>query len=237
MAKLIKEQQTGKEWWIDLKSSSPESTVVIINNLNKCIVSELYIDNTPLNNKCVCKLSEILKTNKTIKTLLLVSSSLTGGIKQVSDSLFTNTRLEKLLLMDDTGITDEDMLHLSNMLSSNTTLKELYLPNCNLTDYGVRCVCQGVTRNQTLTALNIGRNHQITSVSTSTIANLIQTTTSLTRLYLYNTSLNDDDIKIICTSLTKNTTLQELHLSTRNEEYCKKLDSYQVIKHRLKFLY
>ena len=237
MAKLIKKQQTGKEWWIDLRSSSPESTLVIINSLNKCIVSELYINNTPLNNKCVCRLSEILKTNKTIKTLLLVSSSLTGGIKQVSDVLVTNTTLEKLLLMDDTGITDEDTHHLSNLLIRNTTLKELYLPNCNITDYGVRYICQGVTRNRTLTTLNIGRNPQITSVSTSTIADLIQTTTSLTRLYLYNTSLNDDDIETICTSLTKNTTLQELHLSTRNDEYCKILDIYQLIKHRLKFLY
>ena len=237
MAKLIKEQQTGKEWWIDLRSSSPESTLVIINSLNKCIVSELYINDTPLNNKCVCRLSEILKTNKTIRTLLLVSSSLTGGIKQVSDVLVTNTKLEKLLLLDDTGITDEDMHHLSNLLIRNTTLKELYLPNCDITDYGVQYICQGVTKNRTLTALNIGRNPQITSVSTSTIADLIQTTTSLTRLYLYNTSLNDDDIETICTSLTKNTTLQELHLSTRNDEYCKTLDIYQLIKHRLKFLY
>ena len=81
--------------------------------------------------------------------------------------------------------------------------------------------------------LNIGYNHQITSVSTSTIADLIQTTTSLTRLDLYNTSLNNDDIKTICTSLTKNTTIRKLYLSRQHKEYCMKLDSYQVIKDRL----
>ena len=195
----------------------------------------LYIRYTSLDSKCVSILSEILKTNKTIKILQLLSSSLTGGIKQVSDSLFNNKTLEQLVLSNVTDITDEDITHLSTMLSSNTTLKELRLYNCNITDNGVRYICEGLTKNQTLTMLNIGGNPQITSVSTSTIADLIQTTTSLTRLDLDNTSLNNDDIKTICTSLNKNTTIRKLYLSRQHEEYCKKLDSYQVIKDRLKF--
>ena len=195
----------------------------------------LEILDTSLDSKCVSILSEILKTNKTIKTLWLHTSSLTGGIKQVSDSLFNNKTLEQLVLSDVTDITDEDITHLSTMLSSNTTLKVLYLPNCNITDKGVRYICKGLTKNQTLTKLNIGRNPQITSVSTSTIADLIQTTT-LTELYLYDTSLNNDDIKTICTSLNKNTTIRELHLSRQHKEYCMMLDSYQVIKDRLVFV-
>ena len=196
----------------------------------------LGIENTSLDSKCVSILSEILKTNKTIKRLRLRSSSLTGGIKQVSDSLFNNKTLEQLVLSYVTDITDEDITHLSTMLSSNTTLKELELYNCNITDNGVRYICEGLTKNQTLTILDIGCNPQITSVSTSTIADLIQTTTSLTRLYLYDTSLNNDDIKTICTSLNKNTTIRELHLSRQHKEYCKMLDSYEVIKDRLEFL-
>ena len=195
----------------------------------------LNIENTSLDSKCVSILSEILKTNKTIKRLELESSSLTGGIKQVSDSLFNNKTLEQLVLSHVTDITDEDITHLSTMLSSNTTLKELELYNCNITDDGVRYICEGLTKNQTLTTLDIGHNPQITSVSTSTIADLIQTTTSLTTLYLYDTSLNNDDIKTICTSLNKNTTIRKLYLSRQHEEYCK-LDSYQVIKDRLEFL-
>ena len=189
-----------------------------------------------MDSKCVSILSEILKTNKTIKTLRLLSSILTGGIKQVSDSLFNNKTLEQLWLSDVTDITDEDITHLSTMLSSNTTLKELSLPYSNITDNGVQYICEGLTKNQTLTTLDIGGNRQITSVSTSTIADLIQTTTSLTTLYLYNTSLNNDDIKTICTPLNKNTTIRKLHLSRRYEEYCMKLDSYQAIKDRLVFV-
>ena len=235
ISKLIKEQQTGKESSIRLISSSPESTAVIINNLNKCTVRSLNIWDTSLDSKCVSILSEILKTNKTIKTLWLVSSSLTGGIKQVSDSLCNNKTLEQLALYNVTDITDEDMTHLSTILATNSTLKELRLSDCNITDNGVRYICEGLTKNQTLTTLDIGRNHQITSVSTSTIADLIQTTTSLITLYLDYTSLNNDDIKTICTSLTKNTTIRKLYLSKEHKEYCMKLDSYQVIKDRLEF--
>ena len=235
MSKLIKEQQTGKEWSISLYSSPPESTAVIINNLNKCTVRGLDINNTPLDSKCVSILSEILKTNKTIKTLRLYSSTLTSGIKQVCEVLFTNTTLEVLVLLDVTGIMDEDMPYISNLLISNNTLKELRLYNCNITDNGVQYICEGLAKNQTLTSLNIGDNPQITSISTSTIADLIQITTSLKRLDLDNTSLSNDDIKTICTSLAINTTVRALYLSRRHEEYCKKLDSYQVIKHRLKF--
>ena len=235
MSKLIQKQQTGKEWSISLYSSSPESAAVIINNLNKCTVRRLDIWNTSLDSKCVSILSEILQTNETIKRLVLESSSLNGGIKQVSDSLCNNKTLEQLVLWHVTGITDEDMTHLSTMLESNTTLKELRLYNCNITDNGVQCISEGLAKNQILTKLNIGCNRQITSISTSTIADLMQTTISLIKLYLYDTSLNNDDIKTICTSLSENTTIKELYLSSQHEECCKELDSYQLIKNRLVF--
>ena len=122
--KKLKEQQTGKKWSINLSySSSPESTAVIISNLNKCTVWRLDIQDTLLNSTCVSITSEILKTNKTIKTLALQSSSITGGIKQVSDSLFNNKTLEKLVLSNVTDITDEDVTHLSTMLATNSTFK------------------------------------------------------------------------------------------------------------------
>ena len=97
-------------------------------------------------------------------------SSLTGGIKQISDALFTNTTLELLLLINVT-ITDEDTGNLSTMLSINKTLDKLELCNCNITDNGVRYICEGLAKNQTLTSLNIRYNPQITLDSTSTIAN------------------------------------------------------------------
>ena len=167
--------------------------------------------------------------------LFLRYSSLTGGIKQISDALFTNTTL-KLLSLINVTITDEDTSNLSTMLSINKTLEVLQLTNCNITDNVVRYICEGLTKNQTLTLLDISYNPQITSASTSTIAELINTTKLLTKLHLNNTSLNNDDIKTICTTLIENTTIQTLYLSEQHKEYCMKLDSYQVIKDRLQFV-
>ena len=236
VSRLITEQQTkGSRWSIRLRSSSPESALVIISNLSKCAVKGLDIQSTPLDNICISTLSaELQTTNKTMINLILRYSSLTGGIKQISDALFTNTTLKSLSLINVT-ITDEDTSNLSTMLSINKTLRILRLYNCNITDNGVRYICEGLNKNQTLTVLSISSNTQITSASTSTIAELINTTKSLTELNLHGTSLNNDDIKTICTELIENTTLQTLYLSKQHEEYCMKLDSYQVIKDRLKF--
>ena len=236
VSRLIKEQQTkGSRWRINLRSSSPESVLIIISNLSKYAVMTLDIHSTSLDSICMSTLStELQTTNKTMEKLILRYCSLTGGIKQISDALFTNTTLEVLALINVT-ITDEDTSHLSTMLSINKTLKTLQLSNCNITDNGVRYIYEGLTKNQTLTGLNIGYNPHITSVSTSTIVELINTTKSLTVLRLYDTSLNNDDIKTICTTLGENTTMQELYLSEQHEEYCMKLDSYQVIKDRINF--
>ena len=83
MRKLAREQHSVKEWSISLwYLSSPESTPIIINNLINCTVKRLYIQHTPLDSKCVSIFSELLKTNKTIKTLVLYISSLTGVSKK-----------------------------------------------------------------------------------------------------------------------------------------------------------
>ena len=233
---MIRLQQKGEEnwWYINLYSLSPESMLVIMNNISKFAVGNLTIINTTLNSECVSKLSEVLSCNVKIVELSFESSLFTGGIKQVSDALVNNITLQELRFMD-IPLADEDITNLSNMISINMTLKGLCLMNCNITDNGVRYICEGLTKNQSLTELNIRSNRQITSVSTSTIAELINTTKSLTELSLHGTSLNNDDIKTICTTLIENTTIKTLLLSEQQKEYCEMLDFYQVIKDRLCF--
>ena len=201
-----------------------------------CTVQELHVVSTPLDSMCVSKLSDILTSNETIRTIDFNYCKITGDIKLIFDALVTNTTVEELLLSGTKGITNEDITYLSKMLTVNKTLETLDLLNCKITDNHVQYICKALTKNETLTFLDFSCNRLITSVSTSTIADLIQTTTSLTKLCLNDTSLKSDDIKTICITLTKNPMIETLHLSGRHKEYCKKLDSYLDIEDRLTFL-
>ena len=234
LSRLTEEQETEAEWNIFLTKSSPESTLVIIRNLNEYVVKTLDIRNCVLNSTCVSTLSEVFGKNETIKRLYIYSSQLDGGIKQFCNALLTNTSLERLVMWSVT-LTDEDITDLSDVLASNKTLTGLTLSNCNITDNGIEFLIKGISQNQTLTFLNIGGNHQITSISASRIVELLNTTTSLKQLCIFNTSLKDNDIELICTSLTSNSTIETLELSLQYEEICKKFDCYQLIINRLEF--
>ena len=59
-------------------------------------------------------------------------------------------------------ITDEGMTHSSNMVLSNSTFKTLNFINCNITDNGVRYICERQAKNQALVSLDIRDNPQIT---------------------------------------------------------------------------
>ena len=170
-----------------------------------------------------------------IKKLLLNSSSLPiGSIKHIIDALaHINTSLEGLFLWN-VPITDDDVNLLSNVISNNKTLKTLDLFNCDITDKGVQSICEGVAKNQTLTILAVSNNLQITSASTSAIVELIKETKSLEILYLRNTSLNDDDIKTISTTLNESTTIKQLVLSEQHEKIC---DTFNpIIKEKIFFV-
>ena len=89
----LKTEQTGKDWSICLITSSPESALVVINNLNEYIMRAFYIDKTPLDSICVLALSEILKTNRTMKRIYFISSPL---IKPLMDALCINRSIDRL---------------------------------------------------------------------------------------------------------------------------------------------
>ena len=220
MSRLKREKKIREKslWRIELRSSTSESALVLIDNLDQFAVRELSIEDTSLDSRCV---SMLAKKFTKVKKLLFNSSSLpTGSIQQVIYALAdTNTSLEGLFLWN-IPITDEDVFCLSNVISNNKTLKILDLSNCDITDKGVQSICEGVAKNQTLTMLAVSNNLQITSASTSAIVELIKRATSLETLYLRNTSLNDDDIKTISTALAESTTIQQLVLSEHHEKIC-----------------
>ena len=221
MSRLKEEKEIREEslWCIELRSSTTESALVLIDNLDQLAVRELCIEDSSLDSRCILTLAK--KFTK-VKKLLFNSSSLpVGSIQCVINALaHTDTSLEGLFLWN-VPITDDDVICLSKVISNNKTLKVLDLSNCDITDKGVQYICEGVATNQTMTMLALSNNLEITSASTSAIVKLIETTTSLKILYLRNTSLNDDDIKTISTALTESTIIQQLVLSEQHEKICR----------------
>ena len=239
MSKLKEEQQM--EWSIWVYQSSPESLLVIINNLNECPVKGLFLNDTPLDSNCITLLSGTLARNKKLKILELHSSSLAGSIKQITDALCTNDTLETFgtwnvkLAITDNDEDEDDASHLSYMLRNNNVLKGLYFHNSNINDKCVQQITEGIIEKQTLTCLDISYNPMITSESTTTFAKLLQETTSLAELHLNHTSLTSDNFLTIFSALVNNNTIQRLWLPRAHKESCENFDDYETIKQRLAF--
>ena len=137
---------------IYLKRSSPESVLVVLDNIDVCIVKKIHIWNSPLDSDCVSKLSHILKCNKTVEYLCLKLSPLPlNSLEIITTTLSNNTTLKKLKIWYDSTITDKDVPHICRMLSLNATLQRLLLINChNITNDGNENLQKCPTKNKTL---------------------------------------------------------------------------------------
>ena len=212
MSELAKQRKTTKKWTIDLsKSFIAGSAQTIINYLNKCAVRELDINDTPLDSDCVSALSEVLTTNKTMVALRLNNSPLSGGTKQVSDALCTNTYLAILEFKDDT-ITDEDITHLSDMLVVNEALKGLHLHNCHITDESVKYIIEKLKNNKRLKVLDFSDCH-ITDNGVRYISDGLAMCKRLQELQLSNCNVSDKGLQYMAVELAKSQLLTTLDIS------------------------
>ena len=157
MRLLRSEQQTKKHWEITIELSSADILLIVLNNINKCLVRELNIFDTPLDSHCVSKLSHILTYYETIETLRLYSSPLPhNSLQMITDAVSSNATLKTLMVNGDDTITDKEIPQLSQMLIVNTTLKQLELNNChNITEFGRHQLSEILNHNATLSHLVI----------------------------------------------------------------------------------
>lgn len=148
MSQLKRKQQPLE---IYLKRSSPESVLVVLDNINVCTVKKLHIWNSPLDSDCVSKLSHILECNKTIEYLCLKLSPLLKSLEIITAAVSNNTTLKTLKIWFDSTITDKDVPHICQMMSVNTTLQQLWLINChNITNDGREQLQKCPTKSKTL---------------------------------------------------------------------------------------
>ena len=146
-------------WKIIIKSSSPESVLLVFSNIDECPVKALHIENTPLNSCCVTKLSDILTENEKMEELRLSYSPLSPNtLQMITNALSINTTLKSLWLLNDDNITDNDLPHICYIISINRKLRRLSLDCPNITEFGVQQISKILDKNNTLTYLYVNGN-------------------------------------------------------------------------------
>lgn len=156
---------------------------------------KLRFENTEINhfdNKIkeeeVSCLSELLKFNSTLQQINLSSYKFYSFTK-IAEALEHNNQLE-VLILNDTGVEENDIIKILNSLKNNTKLKKIMLNN----DF-----------------ISNNSNEIIKSLSELLISNSV-----IEEIYFYK-KLNDDDIKCLIDALKINKTLKKLRLQHPNE--------------------
>lgn len=122
------------------------------------------------------------------------------------------------LWLNNSRITSQGALILSNGLFNNSTLKKLYLNDNSIHDRGVYTLCRALSINNiTLKELYLARN-DITSKGAQYLADMLNTNRTLTILSLYGNRIDDEGIKYLTHVLRYyNTSLEYLFLSGNNQ--------------------
>ena len=146
---------------IDLRYSSPESTVLLLSQIHQTKIRELWIYYTSLDEQHMYCITQCLLNNQ-LKELDLINTKLTSNLlSSLTAAVSINTSLETLKLWRE-QITEDDVGRISKLLTVNKTLQSLVLINCGISDSGVQSLSSSLLHNDTLTVLHLSHN-QFTS--------------------------------------------------------------------------
>jgi Ran GTPase-activating protein (RanGAP) involved in mRNA processing and transport len=122
-------------------------------------IIELKIQSTFISEEEVEYLSEVLKTNKSLKNLVLRDNNTSfNGIKYLSEALKVNNSITSISLINN-NINEEIAKYLFDFLKINTSLKKMYLDDNNICTEGVKYLFQALKFNKSLTDLSIRSNN------------------------------------------------------------------------------
>ena len=130
-------------------------------------VNALNLDrNLKISDQGVCTLAEKLKKNASLKSLKLVSCSLTSkGVQSLARVLTTNSSLEELHCVG--AECDYAIESLAHALTVNHSLKVLHLGNCGITDKSLESLAKSLQHNSSLEELNIANGVHYSSTTTT----------------------------------------------------------------------
>ena len=170
------------DYRIDLYSSSPESTVLLLSQIHQTKIRKLQIFDTSLDEQHMYCITQCLLNNQ-LKRLYLINTKLTSNLlSSLTAAVSINTSLERLELAY-VEITEDDVGRISKLLTVNKTLQKLYLINCGISDSVVQSLSSSLLHNDTLTELDL-RCNQFTSAGIQYLFHLLTTNNTIRRLVI-----------------------------------------------------
>ena len=182
-------------------------------------------------------LSHMLHKNFTLKVLIISKTSMNGvGVRYLSEGISSSSAISKLDLSRNPIQDGEDGLsHLCQALSTNISLLELNLSNCELTitDENGQTLSRMLHKNFTLKVLIISKT-SMNGVGVRYLSEGISSSSAISKLDLSGNPIQDieDGLSHLCQALTTNRSLEDLNLSNCKLSITK--ENGQALSHMLR---
>ena len=165
--------------------------------------------------KVVCS---VIMTNCNLKMLNLSNNQLQNEVIEVAKSL-KHTRTLEVLNLSESNISESAATAISDIITSNTSLRALYICNNNLGS-SIVTILKCLSKISFLEVLDL-RDNQISEEAVESIASVVLHNPRLKELYLSSNNFGIGILKVT-KSLQHITTLKELNLSNNNipQEAC-----------------
>ena len=187
-------------------------SLVEVLKTNASSLTSLLLSDIKISHQSLKSIAEVLRVNSTLKDLKFEGNKVgVGGTKLIAESLKANTTL-KLLSLSRNNIKAKCGSLFSDSLKVNGTLESLTLAENALGSRGAQLLSEGLRVNTSLRHLDLSWN-SIGSEGAESIAETIRVNASLTSLKLVGNNIGDPGANKVSEALKDNVSLEKLDLS------------------------
>ena len=187
-------------------------SLVEVLKTNTSSLTSLLLSDIKISHQSLKSIAEVLRVNSTLKDLKFEGNKVgVGGTKLIAESLKANTTL-KLLSLSRNNIKAKCGRLFSDSLKVNGTLESLTLAENALGSRGAQLLSDGLRVNTSLRHLDLSWN-SIGSEGAESIAETIRVNASLTSLELVGNNIGDPGANKVSEALKVNVCLEDLSLS------------------------
>lgn len=162
--------------------------------INEKRCTELWLEQNQITSHGATIIANTLKDNNTLMWLSLSSNRLGDhGIEVLAKALTGHNSTLSTLALHSTGITDQSVEYLAEMLKKNQTLMELGISGNEISDRGVQLLAETLTHhNSTLRWLYLSKNTLITDACIDSLIEMLERNRKLQELAIDNCNFSAD---------------------------------------------